>query len=474
MTEAIQFPDEPLSNRYRLQVAAQETRGQRTFTPTQAVLAKSEGLYHWTPEGRRLADFTSGVLVANLGHNPRSWLKRLAEYMGWTPHLFLGGNGFAPLPGLTTYNAISPLEAQANQRLLDSLRRCRGGERMEKVLWSASGSEGIIKAIWAAMSHSPGRDIILATRHGFHGKKGLAGAVTGDEHAPERDPRVRFLSFPMRECHDLVGPNPPFDAARYRAELDALAAEFPNRLCCLVTEPYLGGGGSYHPPKEYLRLLQDFCREQEIPFILDEVQANFGRTGRMYAFETYGVEPDMVVLGKGMANGVPINAVVGRSDILGALEFGHGSDTWSGHPLGCAAVLATLDEFESRHVIEASQAAGDALARGVRRLRELPLVTAVRGEAFVWGVELRGAGALSSREVANELVRACYLGDEQGHAIHLLGPLAGNVIRVSPPLTSSVDEIDFWMDVLYRILGNLEAFLSRPPESIPDPALDRA
>jgi 4-aminobutyrate aminotransferase-like enzyme len=109
----------------------------------------------------------------------------------------------------------------------------------------------------------------------------------------------------MAECRDISLRHAPFDCTPYRQELEALLHQFGRKIGTLITEPYLGGGGSYHPPREYLQLLQRFCRENDIVFILDEVQANFGRTGAMYAFETYGIEPDLVVLGKGLGNGVP-------------------------------------------------------------------------------------------------------------------------------------------------------------------------
>lgn len=459
MAEPIQFDDEPVSNRYRERILAEEPIAQRTFTPTQAVLARSAGLFHFTPEGRRLADFTSGVLVANLGHNPRDWFARFAGYMEWTAGVLEGGQGYVALPPLTTYNAISTLESEANRRLLASLRRTPFGRRMERVLWSASGSEGIQKALWAALHRRPGREMILATRHGFHGKKGLAGAVTGTEESPERDPRVRFIRFPREECRDLAAGATACDLKTYRNELDRLAEELGERLCCLVTEPYLGGGGSYHPPAEYLKLLVDFCRERDLVFILDEVQSNFGRTGEMYAFEKYRIEPDLVVLGKGMGNGVPVNAVVGRADVLASLDYGEASDTWSAHPIGCAATLATLDVFESTAVLENARAASERVRAGLLRLRELPIIAAVRGEGMVWGVECAAAGGRSSQEVAVECVRACYLGDANGDAIHLLGPLAGNVLRVAPPLTMTAAEADHWTGVLFRILQELAARL---------------
>lgn len=326
---------------------------------------------------------------------------------------------------------------------------------MEQVMWAASGSEAIQKAIWAAMKRHNGRDQILATRHGFHGKKGLAGAITGSEHDSERDPRVRFLSFPMEECGSVQRRREPLDLGPYRRELQQAADDLGGRICCLVTEPYLGGGGSFHPQPEYLQLLQEFCREHDIVFILDEIQANFGRTGPMYAFTHYGLTPDVVCLGKGLANGVPVSAAVGSDDALGTMGFGAGSDTWSANPLASAAVLATLDEFESGDALANGQALSEVIEQGLLALMETGLVARVRGEGCVWGVECQAHGAMSAEEVANHCVRACYLGNEQGEAIHLLGPLAGKVLRVSPPLTMDLDEARQYLDVMRGIFQSL-------------------
>src|SRR5690606_24611587 len=136
-----------------------------------------------------------------------------------------------------------PVEEQAVSRLLANLQSSAGGGRCEQVMWAASGSEAVQKALWCCLNRDPQRDIILATRFGFHGKKGLAEAVTGSEKDKNRDPRVRFISFPMEECDDLAKRKNPLDVTKYRAELDALEAELGNRINCLITEPYLGGGG---------------------------------------------------------------------------------------------------------------------------------------------------------------------------------------------------------------------------------------
>ena len=457
-SDRIEHPGEDTSNEYRNIVQRLEPRTLRTFTPSLAVLERSAGAYHWTPEGRKLADFTSGVLVTNLGHNPTRWWNRLVETMQ------LGelkeADEFVAASPLSTYNAVSPLEVQACQRLLGNMQGQPGGSRMEQVMWSASGSEAIQKSLWAAIKWREGADIMLATRGGFHGKKGLAGAVTGCETDPERDPRVRFISFPHDECLNVHRRAQPIDLAPYEKELAALSDEFGSRICCVITEPYIGGGGSYHPQPEYQQLLERFCREHNALFIFDEIQACFGRTGPMYAFTRYGVEPDIVCLGKGLGNGIPVSAAVGREDVFSVLDYGEGSDTWSANPLSSAAVLATLDEFESTDVVRTGQQLSAVIQEGLLRLEETGLIAHVRGEGCVWGVECAPCGEHSAQDVANACVQACYLGDEQGRAIHLLGPLAGTVLRVSPPLVMPVDECREYLNAMFGIFQHLRQQLS--------------
>lgn len=445
--------NEPASNECRETLEATEPECLRTKTTSMAVLAKSAGSYHYTPEGRKLADFTSGVLVSNLGHNPRRWWKRVWDLMGLAD--LEGDEGFHSAVTLSSYNAVTPIEMEANRRLLANLQAQPGGARMEQVLWAASGSEAIQKGLWASLARRPGQDIILATRGGFHGKKGLAGAVTGSENDPERDPRVRFISFPKEECSTLDKRREPIDLSPYREELEGLKAEYGDRLCCLITEPYLGGGGSYHPHKEYMQLLVSFCRENDIVFILDEIQANFGRTGSLFAFSEYGIEPDLVALGKGMGNGIPVDAIVGRADLFANMGFGAGSDTWSGHPLGCAAVIATLDEFENTDVMDQAAGLSAIIEEALVRLTELPAISAVRGEGTVWGIECTAVGGRSEEEVAHEIVRRAYLGNDDGKAIHLLGPLAGKVIRVAPPLNMDHGEARDYFGVLHEIVAGM-------------------
>ncbi len=445
----IQHPGEDASNDIRRRLAEVEPHCIRTYTPSLAVLAKSAGSYHWTPEGRKLADFSSGVLVMNLGHNPVRWWNRVIEYLG-LGSLKHGGE-FCQAVTLNGYNAVTEVETLCCERLISLMKEQRGGTRCEQVLWAASGSEAIQKALWASLDRDESRDLILSTRHGFHGKKGLAGAVTGSEADPERDPRVKFISFPREECISVSRRREPIDLRTYEMKLHRLWNEHGSRIGTLITEPYLGGGGSFHPQKEYIQLLERFCREHDIVFILDEVQSNFGRTGSLFAFTEYCVEPDIVVLGKGLGNGVPVSAAVGRADLFAAMHYGEGSDTWSANPLASAAVLATLDEYETTDVIAQARQLSQVIEQGLLKLLDTGAVSNIRGEGVVWGVECSAVGNMPADKVANACVEACYRGDANGRAIHLLGPLAGKVIRVSPPLVMPPGEAQEYLDVMYNL-----------------------
>jgi acetylornithine/succinyldiaminopimelate/putrescine aminotransferase len=205
-------------------------------------------------------------------------------------------------------------------------------------------------------------------------------------------------------------------------------------------------------------LLQGFCRENDILFILDEVQSNFGRTGQLFAYEPYGLEPDIVVLGKGLGNGVPVAAAVGRADVLGALDYGEGSDTWSANPICCAAVLATLEVFASRDVLAQSRISSTIIEQGLLRLKELPFIAHVRGEnrGMVWGVEFRDFAGRTAADWANVAVLACYQGERpDSDGIHLMGPLARKVLRIAPPLVISDNQARQVMDLMGRLLAPL-------------------
>ena len=405
MASSVRHRGEPRGNAVRKRLDKVVGLGQRTYTPSELVVERATGCSLHTVDGKRLIDFTSGVLVANLGHAHAGFEKLCKQYAAALPR--------------NAYNMATALEAQAAERVIKSL----GYPRAQKLLWAASGSEGIQKAMWAALHRHPDRPIMVATRGGFHGKKGLACDVTGDK-SPNRN--VKFISFPMKDAKSK---------AFYQAELDELARKHGGRIALLITEPYLGAKGSFHPPKWYHKMLQAWCRKHDIPFIFDEVQACHGRTGNMYAFQSYGVQPDLVVLGKGLGNGEPAAAAVGRADLIDALTHGEASDTFSGNPRACAAVCATFDIFKSERVVANCQRMAPIMLEGLLALRDrFAFVKDVRGEGLVYGVEI------ADPETANRCVLEAYRGSGKT-GVHFLGPLADKVLRVSPPLIIAEREL---------------------------------
>lgn len=410
----IKHKGETKGNKLRHRMTKAVGCGLQTYTPSQMAVAKARGCYLWTVDGKKLSDWTSGVLVANLGYAHRRFETLCRKYGKDMPH--------------NAYNMVAEVQVRASERLIKSMKT----PKMEQVLWAASGSEGIQKAMWAAMHRYPERPILAATRAGFHGKKGLADDVTGESST---NPNVRFISFPMDDDLPL---------AHYEAELDALWEKHADEIALLITEPYLGAAGSFHPPLWYHQMLESWCNAHDIPLIFDEVQACFGRTGNMYAFESYKIEPDLVVLGKGMANGIPASAVVGRADLISALAYGAASDTFSGNPDACAATCATLDVFREEKVVKHCRKMAKKMRRILDALAdEFAFIKAIRGEGLVYGIEM------ADGDTANRCVLEAYHGTGK-KGVHFLGPLAGKVLRVSPPLVVTAKELHEAHTILRR------------------------
>ena len=417
----IQHKDEPKGNAIRKTISDLVGRGQTTYTPTQIAVAKAKGSYLWTADGRKLIDFTSGVLVQNLGFHNTKFEKYWSAYRKNLPR--------------NAYNMVSQVFAEASKRLVGSMK---SNPNAQKLLWAASGSEGIQKAMWTALHLHPNRPIMVGTRYGFHGKKGLAGDISGEA---SKNPNVRFISFPMDDER-------PQDY--YQAELDTLAEAYPNKIALVITEPYLGAKGSYHPPLWYHQMLQQWCNKHDIPFIFDEVQSCFGRTGNMYAYETYGVQPDLVVLGKGLANGESAAAVVGRADLIDTLDYGEASDTYSASTSACAAVCAALDVFKEDKVVKHGRKAGKKVRAGLDMLAErFSFIQSIRGEGMVYGIEMTDAN------IANQCVMEAY-NASGNRGVHFLGPLAEKVLRVSPALTIGDKELQEAFRLIEKAWSRIE------------------
>jgi len=194
----------------------------------------------------------------------------------------------------------------------------------------------------------------------------------------------------------------------------------------------------------YHQILQRWCNDHDIPFIFDEVQSCFGRTGNMYAYESYQVKPDLVVLGKGLANGEPAAAVVGRADLIDSLEYGEASDTYSASIPACAAVCAALDVFKEEGIVKIARKNAAKLSKRLTALaEEFSFIRDVRGEGMVYGVEIEDA------ITANRCVLEAYRATAK-KGVHFLGPLAEKVLRVSPPLVITEEELEEGFSLLHK------------------------
>ena len=225
MAVSIKHRNEPKGNAIRRRLDKVVGLGQRTYTPSQLVITKAKGAWLWTVDGRKLIDFTSGVLVVNLGHAHPGFERLYRKHAAGLPR--------------NAYNMFTPLEIRAAERLIESLN----SPKLQRVIWAASGSEGVIKAIWCAQHRYPDRPIMLATRGGFHGKKGLAGDVTG-ESSP--NPNVRFISYPMCDYCDGVDPKDKGKEEEERNRYDIPQSSEKNGRHIFQSNLYDREGGSPH------------------------------------------------------------------------------------------------------------------------------------------------------------------------------------------------------------------------------------
>jgi 4-aminobutyrate aminotransferase/(S)-3-amino-2-methylpropionate transaminase len=258
----------------------------------------------------------------------------------------------------------------------------------------------------------------------------------------------------------------PF-AYAYRSESGATAETFahhlentfkrsvaPESVAAVIAEPVLGEGGFVVPPRDYFKLLQDICRKHGILFIADEVQSGFARTGKWFASEHFGIEPDLITMAKSLGGGMPIAAVTGRAEIMDAPGVGALGGTYCGHPASCAAALAAIETIEKDGLLTRSTALGkhfEARARGWQK--KWPLVGDVRGLGGMCAIEL--VRNSETREPADtetkEIARHCY---EHGLVIITAGTF-NNVVRILVPLVVTDEQFDEGLDVIEAALASV-------------------
>jgi 4-aminobutyrate aminotransferase/(S)-3-amino-2-methylpropionate transaminase len=408
-------------------------RGVAHSTPV--FVASAAGVRVTDVDGNVYLDFAGGIGVMNVGHSAPSVVAALREQASRFSHVCF---------------SVLPYESYVS--LAERLARLSPGSFPKKTLFVNSGAEAIENAIKIAR-HATGRPGVLCFEDGFHGRTLLALSITS-KVAPYKLGFAPFVSdvlrVPYAYCYRCA----------YRAEypaceftcVDEIENHFkrhadPRAIAAVVVEPVLGEGGFVVPPRGYLASLATLCRRHGILLIVDEVQTGFGRTGRLFACEHDGIEPDLLVTAKSLAAGMPLAAVIGRAELMdGPVEGGLGG-TYGGNPLACAAAHAVLDLFESGELLRRSEAIGSQIEAHARQwAKTCPLIGDIRRRGAMVGIELvrdRDTREPAKHETEEIIRLAC----ERGVILIAAGTF-GNVVRFLTPLTITDDELEEGLAVL--------------------------
>ncbi len=383
-------------------------------------VARAEGARLWDVEGREYVDFAGGIGVMNLGHRHPAVVAAIHQQVdAFTHTCFQVG----------MYESYVELAERINARA--------PGDFPKKTLLLTTGAEATENAVKIARG-ATGRPAVVAFSYGYHGRTLLALTMTG-KVAPYKQnfgpfaPEIYQAPYPdARRGYDTEA------ALRGLAELFETRVS-PKQVAAFIIEPVLGEGGFVPAPFAFLRELRRIADAHGIVLIADEIQTGFGRTGTLFAIEQSGIAPDLITFAKSVAGGMPLSGVVGRAEIVDAVEPGGLGGTYAGNPVACAAALATLDAFENEGVLER---AGN-LGRAIRaRLDALAAaypnhIVDVRGLGAMLAVEFADRPDAAGRSLAARVAGAAF---ERGLVALTAGPKA-IALRILVPLVASDEEL---------------------------------
>ena len=399
------------------------------YTGAPIFVSRAENAEIWDADGRRYVDFAAGIAVLNVGHRHPKVLAAVHEQLGRYAHTAFQVAGYEPYVALAErLNALAPFKGAA------------------KTLFFTTGAEAVENAVKIARAATR-RSAVIAFTGSFHGRTALTMALTG-----KVAPYKRGFGPPAAEIYHV-----PFPAAAsgvtVEDSLKALSFLFaadvePGRVAAIIIEPVQGEGGFHEAPVELLVALRRLCDEHGIVLIADEIQTGFARTGRMFGIERSGVEPDLVTVAKALGGGFPISGVMGRADLMDAIEPGGLGGTYAGSPIACAAALAVLDVIEQEGLIARAEVIGQRvkarLGEFVRRNDRVPIAN-IRGPGTMIGFDIVTSpggepdGLTAKRVIGRALERGLLI---------LSAGAAGETIRILAPLTTSDAVIDEGLDHL--------------------------
>ena len=378
-----------------------------TYNRYQIVLEKGEGVYLYDTEGKKYLDFAAGIAVCSLGYGNKKYTEALKTQVDCLTHT---SNLFYSVP-----------VAKAAQSL-------KKAAQMDRVFFTNSGTEAVEGALKAARKYAytknSGKYEFIAMEHSFHGRSMGAVAVTGNEHyrAPF-EPLIGGVTF-----------------AEFN-NLDSVKKLITDKTCAIILEPIQGEGGIYPADLEFLQGVRQLCDEQDILLIFDEIQCGMGRSGSMFAWQGYGVKPDIMVMAKAIGNGVPVGAFAMTEEVAkNSLVPGDHGTTYGGNPFVCTAVDKVLQIFEEDKIIEHVNEVSVYLEEKLNQMvRTNEWVETRRGKGLMQGLVLK--------KPVGDVVK-----NAMNHGLIAISA-GGNVLRLVPPLVITEAHVDEMIEKLEKALA---------------------
>ena len=385
-------------------------------------------------DGNVFIDFAGGIGTLNVGHANPDVVRAAAEQLERMTH---------------TCFSVAPYEGYV--ALAETLNRVTPGRFPKKTMLANSGAEALENAVKIAR-HATGREAVVVFDHAFHGRTLLTMSMTSKVRPYKFGfgpfaPEIYRLPYPYVYRGRYAGPHV---AERELEEFfqTQVAAE---KVACVVVELVAGEGGFIVAPSEWVEVLARVCRSRGILLVVDEVQTGFGRTGRMFACEHYGLEPDIITMAKSLAGGFPLSAVTGRTELMDSSQVGGLGGTYAGNPVSCAAALAAVSYIERENLpIRAERIGAEVERRFQCFVERFPFVGDARGLGAMRALELvkdRGTKEPDKERTDRVIRKAC----ESGLLLVGAGTY-GNVVRTLMPLVISDAELTEGLDVLENAL----------------------
>jgi 4-aminobutyrate aminotransferase len=384
------------------------------------VVKEGRGLVVEDVDGNLFLDFMAGIAVASTGHSHPKVVKAIEEQAGKFLHICGSDFYYEPMA-----------------ELAETLSRIAPGRSPKKVFFTNSGTEAV-EAAFKLARYATKRKHAIAFRGAFHGRTLGSLSLT----ASRSSHRAHFSPLVPDVHHAAYGDAGYLEKVLFRYEVA------PEEVAAIFVEPILGEGGYIVPPAEFLPALKDLCQRHGILLVLDEIQSGFGRTGKMFACEHWGIEPDILCVAKGIASGMPLGAMIAREEISTWTRGTHGS-TFGGNPVACAAALATIRLIEDGLIKNAGEV-GSYLNERLANLRSVhPRISEVRGLGLMIGVAFAHNGGKPDAKFRDQVMSQCF---EKGL---LLLSCGDSTIRFCPALIVKRAEVDIAVGIFDAVLTEL-------------------